>query len=78
MIDLWQERHGQSLAHSKYAYNKLIVIGLAMGDPLYQKVTPAMFTDYRTRRIAGEVADLNGRKVAVKLTMRYAHLAPDH
>nr|WP_245688402.1 tyrosine-type recombinase/integrase [Vibrio sonorensis] len=24
-----------------------------------------MFTDYRTRRIAGEVADLNGRKVAV-------------
>lgn len=65
MIDLWQERHGQSLAHSKYTYNKLKVIGLAMGDPLYQKVTPAMFTDYRTRRIAGEVADLNGRKVAV-------------
>lgn len=65
MIDLWQERHGQSLAHSKYTYNKLKVMGLAMGDPLYHRLTPAIFTDYRTRRIAGEVADLNGRKVEV-------------
>lgn len=65
MIDLWQERHGQSLAHSKYTYNKLKVMGIAMGDPLYHKLTPAMFTDYRTRRLAGEVADLNGRKVTV-------------
>ncbi|EOB4972178.1 tyrosine-type recombinase/integrase [Vibrio fluvialis] len=65
MIDLWQERHGQSLAHSKYTYNKLKVIGLAVGDPLYHKFTPGMFTEYRTRRLAGEVADLNGRKIAV-------------
>ncbi|WP_252724207.1 tyrosine-type recombinase/integrase [Vibrio hepatarius] len=39
MIDLWQERPSQSLAHSKYTYNKLKVIGLAIVDPLYQKVT---------------------------------------
>ncbi|WP_367986868.1 hypothetical protein AB2S62_09755 [Vibrio sp. NTOU-M3] len=35
MIDLWQERHGQSLAHSKYTYNKLKVIALAVDAPLY-------------------------------------------
>ncbi|CAH8242317.1 hypothetical protein VAEKB19_6520008 [Vibrio aestuarianus] len=65
MIDLWQERHGQSLAHSKYTYNKLKVIGLAVDDPLYHKFTPAMFTEYSTRRLAGDVTDLNGRNVAV-------------
>ncbi|WP_146449900.1 phage integrase [Vibrio kanaloae] len=65
MIDLWQERHGQSLAHSKYTYNKLKVIGLAVGDPLYHKFTAGMFTEYRTRRLAGEVADLNGKKAKV-------------
>lgn len=65
MIDLWQERHGQSLVHSKYTYNKLKVIALAMGDPLYTKVTPSMFTDFRSRRLAGEVADLRGKKVSV-------------
>lgn len=65
MIDLWQERHGQSLAHSKYTYNKLKVVTLAVGDPYYHKFTAAMFTDYRTRRLAGEVEDLNGRKIAV-------------
>ncbi|CAH8242071.1 hypothetical protein VAE122_3200006 [Vibrio aestuarianus] len=61
MIDLWQKRHGQSLAHSKYTYNKLKVMGIAMGDPLYHKLTPAMFTDYRTRRLSGEVANPNER-----------------
>ena len=65
MIDLWQERHGQSLAHSKYTYNKLKVMGIAIGDPLYHRFTPAMFTEYRTQRLAGDIADLNGRKVAV-------------
>lgn len=67
MIDLWQERHGQSLAHSKYTYNKLKVIALAVGDPHYHKFTAAMFSDYRSRRLAGEVEDLNGRKIAVSL-----------
>jgi len=65
MIDLWQKRHGQSLAHSKYTYNKLKVMGLALGDPLYHKLTATMFTEYHARRLAGEVADLNGRKVEV-------------
>ncbi|SHO57854.1 phage integrase [Vibrio quintilis] len=65
MIDLWQERHGQSLTHSKYTYNKLKVIALGMGDPLYQKLTAKMFTEFRAARLAGEIADLNGRKVAV-------------
>lgn len=65
MIDLWQERHGQSLTHSKYTYNKLKVIAIAMGDPLYHQLTAKMFTEYRTARLAGEIADLNGRKVAV-------------
>ncbi|HCK0626374.1 TPA: tyrosine-type recombinase/integrase [Vibrio parahaemolyticus] len=65
MIALWQERHGQSLAHSKYTYNKLKVMALGMGDPLYHKFTAKMFTEYRTARLAGEIADLNGRKVEV-------------
>ncbi|MCG7499341.1 tyrosine-type recombinase/integrase [Vibrio sp. Of7-15] len=65
MIELWYERHGQSLTNAQYTYNKLKVIGLAMGDPLYHKLTATMFTEYRTRRLAGEVADLNGRKAKV-------------
>lgn len=65
MVDLWQERHGQSLAHSKYTYNKLKVIALGMGDPLYTKFTPAMFAEYRTARIAGKISDLNNKKAEV-------------
>ncbi|MBV1843386.1 phage integrase [Photobacterium ganghwense] len=65
MIDLWQERHGQSLAHSKYTYNKLKVMALGMGDPLYHKLSAKMFTEYRTARLAGDIPDLNNRKVAV-------------
>ncbi|EKO3919220.1 tyrosine-type recombinase/integrase [Vibrio metschnikovii] len=65
MIDLWQERHGQSLTHSKYTYNKLKVIALGLGDPLYTKLTSSMFTEYRSARLSGDIADLKGRKSAV-------------
>ncbi|ELM6621514.1 tyrosine-type recombinase/integrase [Vibrio fluvialis] len=65
MINLWQERHGQSLSHSKYTYNKLKVMALGMGDPLYTKFTASMFTQFRADRLAGEVADLQGRKSKV-------------
>ncbi|MCG3743188.1 site-specific integrase [Vibrio cincinnatiensis] len=65
MIDLWQERHGQSLIHSKYTYNKLKVMALAMGDPLYTQLTASMFTEYRSARLAGDIADLQGTKCAV-------------
>ncbi|EPJ1367644.1 phage integrase [Vibrio fluvialis] len=65
MINLWQERHGQSLSHSKYTYNKLKVMALGMGDPLYTKFTASMFTQFRADRLAGEIADLQGRKSKV-------------
>lgn len=68
MIDLWQERHGQSLVHSKYTYNKLKVMALGMGDPLYASFTSSMFTQYRAARLAGEIPDLKGvkRKVSFR------------
>ncbi|NAW87761.1 tyrosine-type recombinase/integrase [Photobacterium halotolerans] len=65
MIDLWQERHGQSLTHSKYTYNKLKVMALGLGDPLYTRLTASMFTEYRAARLAGDIADLQGRKTAI-------------
>jgi integrase len=65
MIDLWQERHGQSLTHSKYTYNKLKVMALGLGDPLYTQFSAKMFTEYRSKRLAGEIADLNNRKTKV-------------
>lgn len=68
MIDLWQERHGQSLANAKQTYNRLMVICNGLGDPFYSKLTANMFTEYRSKRIAGEVADLNGKKTAVSFS----------
>ncbi|WP_330959035.1 phage integrase [Photobacterium sp. 53610] len=65
MIDLWHERHGQSLTQAKYTYNKLKTMALGMSDPFYLKLTPAMFTEYRSARLAGDIADQNGRKVAI-------------
>ncbi|OEF10829.1 phage integrase [Aliivibrio logei] len=65
MVTLWHHRHGISLTHAKYTYRKLQVIALGMRDPLYTKLTAKMFTEYRTTRLAGEIADLNNRKVAV-------------
>jgi integrase len=65
MIELWQERHGQSLTHAKYTYNKLKVMALGLGDPLYTQLSAKMFTEYRSKRLAGEIADLNNRKTKV-------------
>jgi integrase len=65
MIDLWHERHGQSLTHAKYTYNKLKVMALGLGDPLYTRFSAKMFTEYRSKRLAGEIADLNNRKTKV-------------
>ena len=65
MIDLWQERHGQSLVHSKYTYNKLKVMALGMGDPLYTKFSASMFTQFRADRLAGNIEDLQGRRSKV-------------
>lgn len=65
MVDLWQEHHGQSLVHSKYTYNKLKTMALGMGNPIYTQLTPALYTQFRSARIAGEIADQNGRKVKI-------------
>ncbi|UTT84282.1 tyrosine-type recombinase/integrase [Vibrio pelagius] len=65
MIDLWQERHGQSLAHSKYTYNKLKLIAEGMGDPLYHKLTAKMFTEYRAGRLSGDIKSPNHKKDTV-------------
>ncbi|KKD01413.1 tyrosine-type recombinase/integrase [Photobacterium halotolerans] len=65
MIDLWQERHGQSLIHSKYTYNRLKVMALGLGNPLYTRLTASMFTEYRAARLAGDIANLQGKKTAI-------------
>lgn len=65
MIDMWQERHGQSLAHQKYTYRKLKVIALGMGDPIYTRLTAKHFLEYRTARLAGQVTNLSGKKEPV-------------
>lgn len=76
MIELWHRRHGQSLVHQKYTLRKLQVIATAMGDPLYTKLTAKMFTEYREKRLAGEIADLNGHKQAV--SFRTCNTEQDH
>ncbi|UXI00462.1 tyrosine-type recombinase/integrase [Photobacterium sp. TY1-4] len=67
MIHLWHRRHGQALAHAKYTLRKLEVMAHGMGDPIYTQFTAKMFTEYREKRLAGEIPDLNHRKVAVSL-----------
>lgn len=76
MVELWHRRHGQSLVYQKYTLRKLQVIAHAVGDPLYTNFTAKMFTEYREKRLAGEIADLNGRKQAV--SFRTCNVEQDH
>lgn len=76
MIHLWHRRHGISLAHQKYILRKLEVMAHGMGDPIYTKLTAKMFTEYREKRLAGEIADMNNRKVAI--SFRTCNTEQDH
>ena len=65
MLDIWHERHGQSLAHAKYTYRKLKVIVMGVNNPIYSSLSAQMFTEYRAARIAGAIPDLNNHYTAV-------------
>ncbi|MDD1794267.1 tyrosine-type recombinase/integrase [Enterovibrio sp. ZSDZ42] len=40
-------------------------MALGLDDPLYHKLTPAMYTDFRAKRIAGDIEDQQGKCSAV-------------
>ncbi|MCD9491092.1 tyrosine-type recombinase/integrase [Photobacterium phosphoreum] len=65
LIYLWHRRHGLTLVHEQYTLRKLETMGHGMGNPLALKFTAQHFTKFREQRMAGEIADMNGRKVAV-------------
>lgn len=74
LVHLWHNRHGITLAHAKYTLRKMETIAHGMNNPLACYVTAKHFTKYREMRLNGEIADMNGRKLAVsKCTCNNEH-----
>lgn len=66
LIDLWYSLYGRTLSSATRLLAKLKAICDGMGDPIATKITAADFSKYREARLAGELADIHGRKMAVK------------
>ncbi|HIF9546445.1 TPA: phage integrase [Photobacterium damselae] len=65
LVHIWHDRHGSTLVHNKYTLRKLETIAIGMGNPLATKLSAKHFSEFREARMAGEIADLNGRKMKV-------------
>jgi integrase len=53
LVDLWHEHHGIGLRAGMETYRSLKAVCKAIGDPLADQFSAEIFTQYRTKRIAG-------------------------
>lgn len=69
LIMLWYSLYGVTLVNVSSTVNKLKLICHNMGNPLAADVTPAMFSEYREKRISGRITDSDGKLISpVKLS----------
>ncbi|MGP9437765.1 site-specific integrase [Ewingella sp. AOP8-B2-18] len=66
LIELWYNLYGRTLNSSKRLKAKLDAICIGLNDPIATNLTVSDFSTYREQRLKGELADINGRKMAVK------------
>ena len=55
LIELWHNAHGKTLSDGKNVYTTLLFIAESINNPLAQNFTSKNFTDYRAKRLNGEI-----------------------
>ena len=55
LIEIWHGAHGQTLSDGENVYTTLLFIAKSVNDPLAHKFTSKNFTDYRAKRLNGEI-----------------------
>ena len=55
LIEIWHSAHGQTLSDGENVYTTLLFIAKSVNDPLAHKFTSKNFTDYRAKRLNGEI-----------------------
>lgn len=55
LIELWHDAHGKTLSDGENVYTTLLFIANSVNNPLANKFTSKNFTDYRTKRLNGEI-----------------------
>ena len=55
LIEIWHGAHGQTLSDGENVYATLLFIAKSVNDPLAHKFTSKNFTDYRSKRLNGEI-----------------------
>lgn len=56
LIDLWHEHHGVSLKAGANTYSRLKLLCQALGNPVADRFTVAMFATYRSARLSAGIA----------------------
>jgi integrase len=52
LVEIWYEHHGVGLRAGKETHRSLKALCFALGDPIADRFTVDMFTEYRTRRLS--------------------------
>lgn len=55
LIEIWHNAHGKTLSDGENVYTTLLFIAESIQNPLAQNFTSKDFTDYRTKRLSGEI-----------------------
>ncbi len=59
LVDIWYQHHGSNLRAAANTYGRLKLMVAAMGNPVADQFTAAMFSDYRTKRLATGITHNN-------------------
>lgn len=55
LIEIWHNAHGKTLSDGENVYTTLLFIAESVNNPIAQNFTSKEFTDYRTKRLNGEL-----------------------
>lgn len=55
LIETWHNAHGKTLSDGENVYTTLLFIAESINNPIAQNFTSKEFTDYRTKRLNGEI-----------------------
>ncbi|WP_392551211.1 tyrosine-type recombinase/integrase [Orbus wheelerorum] len=69
LIEIWHNAHGKTLSDGQNVYTTLLFIAESIQNPLAPNFTSKEFTDYRTKRLSGEIYRTERVKIVAPRTL---------
>ncbi|MEC6798167.1 tyrosine-type recombinase/integrase [Photobacterium sp. S4TG1] len=62
LIKYWKHAHGMTLSNGEKIYSLLILIAEAMNNPIASRLTSKHFSDFRKKRLSGEISFIEDKR----------------